>query len=157
VLDADVEIGLRRRLPEGVRCYTGDDFNFPDLIAGDAQGHSDALLGIFDAIAPVAATAFAALDAGDASRYRPLLGPTVALSRHVFATPTYHYKTGLVFLAWLNGHQDHFRMIAGQESARSVVHLATLLVLADRARLLRDPELAASRMRTLLALSGVDS
>lgn len=157
VLDADVEIGLRRRLPDGVRCYTGDDFNFPDLIAGDAQGHSDALLGIFDAIAPVAATAFAALDADDMARYADLLGPTVALSRHIFAAPTYHYKTGLVFLAWLNGHQDHFRMIAGQESARSVVHLAELLVLADRARLLRDPELAASRMRTLLALCGVRS
>ena len=157
VLDADVEVGLRRRLPQGVRCYTGDDFNFPDLIAGDAQGHSDALLGIFDAIAPVAATAFAALDADDMARYSDLLGPTVALSRHIFAAPTYHYKTGLVFLAWLNGHQDHFRMIAGQESARSVVHLAKLLVLADQARLLRDPELAASRMRTLLALSGVPS
>jgi hypothetical protein len=157
VLDADVEIALRRRLPHGVRCYTGDDFNFPDLIAGDAHGHSDALLGIFDAIAPIAATALAALDATDTDRYRDLFHPTVALSRHIFAAPTYHYKTGLVFLAWLNGHQDHFRMIAGQESARSVVHLAKLLVLADQARLLRDPELAASRMRTLLALSGVQS
>jgi hypothetical protein len=155
VLDADVEIHLRRRLPQGVRCYTGDDFNFPDLIAGDEHSHSDALLGIFDAIAPVAANALAALDADDTDRYRALLDPTMALSRHTFAAPTYHYKTGLVFLAWLNGHQDHFRMIAGQESARSTVHLAKLLVLADRARLLRDPELAASRMRTLLALSGV--
>jgi hypothetical protein len=155
VLDADVEVDLRRRLPHGVRCYTGDDFNFPDLIAGDEHHHSDALLGIFDAIAPVAASALAALDAGDTDRYRDLLDPTVALSRHVFGAPTYHYKTGLVFLAWLNGHQDHFRMIAGQESARSAVHLAKLLVLADRARLLRDPELAASRMRTLLALSGI--
>jgi hypothetical protein len=155
VLDADIEIAVRRRLPQGVRCYTGDDFNFPDLIAGDEHGHSDALLGIFDAIAPVAATALAALDADDIDRYRDLLDPTVALARHIFAAPTYHYKTGLVFLAWLNGDQDHFRMIAGQESARSVVHLAKLLVLADRARLLRHPELAASRMRTLLALSGI--
>ena len=155
VLDADIEIAVRRRLPQGVRCYTGDDFNFPDLIAGDEHGHSDALLGIFDAIAPVAATALAGLDAGDTDRYRDLLDPTMALARHIFAAPTYHYKTGLVFLAWLNGDQDHFRMIAGQESARSVVHLAKLLVLADRARLLRDPELAASRMRTLLALSGI--
>ncbi|HSK90873.1 MAG TPA: dihydrodipicolinate synthase family protein [Euzebyales bacterium] len=155
VLDAEVEIDIRRRLPRGVRCYTGDDYNFPDLIAGDEHGHSDALLGIFDAIAPVAASALAALDAGDDDRYRDLLDPTMALSRHVFAAPTYHYKTGLVFLAWLNGHQHHFRMIGGQESARSVVHLAKLLVLADRARLLRDPELAAARMRTLLALSGI--
>ena len=157
VLDAGVEVDLRRRLPRGVRCYTGDDFNFPDLIAGDEHGHSDALLGIFDAIAPVAATALAALDADDMHRYRDLFHPTVALSRHIFASPTYHYKTGLVFLAWLNGHQDHFRMIAGQESARSVVHLAKLLMLADQARLLRDPELAASRMRTLLTLAGVES
>jgi hypothetical protein len=155
VLDADVEIDVRRRLPQGVRCYTGDDYNFPDLIAGDEHGHSDGLLGIFDAIAPVAGAALVALDAGDGDRYRDLLGPTMTLSRHIFAAPTYHYKTGLVFLAWLNGHQDHFRMIAGQESARSLVHLAKLLVLADRARLLRDPELAAARTRLLLSLSGI--
>jgi hypothetical protein len=157
VLDADVEIAIRRRLPQGVRCYTGDDYNFPALIAGDEQGHSDALLGIFDAIAPVAAAALAALDAGDGDRYGELLRPTMTLSRHIFAAPTYHYKTGLVFLAWLNGHQDHFRMVAGQESARSMVHLAKLLVLADQARLLRDPELAAARMRMLLTLSGIQS
>jgi hypothetical protein len=139
-----------------VRCYTGDDFNFPDLIAGDEHGHSDALLGIFDAIAPVAAAALAALDQDDMDSYHDLLEPTLALARHIFAAPTYHYKTGLVFLAWLNGDQDHFRMVAGQESARSVVHLSRLLVLADRARLLRDPELAAVRMRHVLALSGID-
>ena len=156
VLDAELEIALRRRLPAGVRCYTGDDFNFPDLIAGDEHGHSDALLGIFDAIAPVAAAALAALDQDDMDSYHDLLEPTLALARHIFAAPTYHYKTGLVFLAWLNGDQDHFRMVAGQESARSVVHLSRLLVLADRARLLRDPELAAVRMRHVLALSGID-
>lgn len=156
VLDADTEVALRRRLPPGVRCYTGDDFDFPTVIAGDGQGHSDALLGIFDAIAPVAAAALAALDQGDGDRYDQLLAPTLPLSRHIFAAPTYHYKTGLVFLAWLNGYQDHFRMVAGAESMRSIVHLAALLVLADRARLLRDPELAATRMRTVLALSGIE-
>jgi uncharacterized protein DUF993 len=156
VLDAETEVEFRRRLPAGVRCYTGDDFHYATLIEGDAQGYSDALLGIFDAIAPVAATALAALDEGDVARYRGLLEPTVTLSRHLFAPPTYHYKTGLVFLAWINGHQRHFRMIGGAESARSVVHLAGLLVLADRAGLLRDPELAASRMRHFLSLAGVD-
>jgi len=155
LLDAEREIALRRRLPESVKLYTGDDFNYPALIAGDDHGHSHALLGIFDAIAPAAAAALQALDAGDRAAYDAILAPTVPLSRHIFAAPTYHYKTGIVFLAYLNGHQDHFRMVGGRESARSVTHLAELLVLADAARLLRDPELAAARAALVLELAGV--
>ncbi len=151
LLDAEREIVMRRRLPAGIKMYTGDDFNYPSLILGDEQGYSHALLGIFDAIAPVAAAAFHALDAGDTQQYCALLDPTVALSRHIFQTPTYHYKTGIVFLAWLNGQQTHFKMVAAQESARSVQHLADLFVLADKAGLLRDPELAITRMRQYLA------
>ena len=156
LLDDAREIALRRRLPDGVRLYTGDDFNYPALIRGDDLGHSDALLGIFDAIAPAAATALAALDAGDLDRYEEVLAPTVPLSRHIFRAPTYHYKTGVVFLAYLNGHQRHFRMVGGREGARSVTHLAELFALADRAALLRDPELASARMRLVLELAGVD-
>jgi hypothetical protein len=155
LLDADMEVAMRRQLPSGVRMYTGDDFNYDHLILGDEQGHSDALLGIFDAIAPVASLALAALDAGDVSRYRELLSPTVPLSQHIFASPTQHYKTGVVFLAFLNGFQSHFRMIGGAESARSTAHLCELFVLADQARVLRDPELAAQRMRSFLQLAGV--
>ena len=155
LLDKDLEIGMRRRLPEGVRMYTGDDFNYPELIRGDDVGHSHALLGIFDCIAPAAALALRALDAGDFARYHELLDPTLPLSRHIFQRPTYHYKTGVVFLAYLNGHQRHFRMLGGQEGARSVTHLAELFVLADQSRLLRDPDLAASRMRAILHLSGI--
>ena len=147
---------MRRRLPAGVRMYTGDDFNFPTLIAGDETGHSDALLGIFDAIAPAASAALQALDAGDADRYRATLEPTVELSRHVFRAPTFHYKTGIVFLAYLSGHQGHFRMVGGQEGMRSVIHLAELFTLADRAHLFADPELAGDRMRRFLLLAGVD-
>jgi hypothetical protein len=156
LLDEQREVWMRRRLPAGVRMYTGDDFNFPALIEGDGQGHSDALLGIFDAIAPSASAALQALDAGDVDRYREILEPAVELSRHIFQAPTYNYKTGIVFLAYLNGHQRHFRMVAGQEGMRSIVHLAELFRLADRARLLEDPELAAERMRRLLALAGVE-
>jgi uncharacterized protein DUF993 len=151
LLDASKEIALRERLPEGVRMYTGDDFNYPQLIASG----SHALLGIFDAIAPAAAAAMHALDAGDLDRYDELLAPTVPLSRHIFAAPTPYYKTGVVFLAFLNGHQRHFRMVGGLESGRSVLHLAELFVLADQAGLLRDPELAGERMRHVLALAGV--
>jgi hypothetical protein len=150
LLDAEREVALRARLPEGVRMYTGDDFNYPDLI----RSGSDALLGIFDAIAPVAAAAMHALDEDDLARYAQLLAPTVPLSRHIFAAPTPYYKTGVVFLAFLNGHQSHFRMVGGLESGRSVLHLAELFVLADRAGLLRDPELASERMRHVLALAG---
>ncbi|WP_086839779.1 DUF993 family protein [Amycolatopsis kentuckyensis] len=155
VLDAEVEVEFRRALPDGVACYTGDDFNYPELIAGDADGHSEALLGIFDPLAPVAAAALARLDAGDRAGFRALLDPTVPLSREIFRAPTRHYKTGVVFLAHLNGHQDHFRMIAGSESARTITHLATLLRLADEAGVLADPELAEARMRPLLQVAGV--
>lgn len=155
LLDDQKEIAMRRRLPAGVRMYTGDDFNFPDLIAGDAQGYSDALLGIFDPIAPAVGGALAALAGGDLAGFHAILASTVPLSRHIFRAPTRFYKTGVVFMAWLNGHQDHFTMVGGQQSARSLRHLAELFRLADRAGLLRDPDLAAARMRTLLALHGV--
>jgi hypothetical protein len=155
LLDANREIAMRRRLPEGVRMYTGDDFNYPELIRGDEYGYSHALLGIFDAIAPAAAAALHALDAGDSASYTAILAPTVPLSRHIFQTPTYYYKTGVVFLAYLNGHQSHFRMVAGLESARSIMHLVDLFVLADKAGLLRDPELAIERMRRVLAVAGI--
>jgi hypothetical protein len=155
LLDASREVALRKRLPEGVRMYTGDDFNYPQLIRGEGEEFSHALLGIFDAIAPAAAAAMHALDDGDLDRYDALLAPTVPLSRHIFAAPTPYYKTGVVFLAYLNGHQQHFRMVGGLESGRSVLHLAELFVLADQAGLLRDPELASERMRHVLALAGV--
>jgi len=155
LLDAAREIEMRRKLPGGVRMYSGDDFNFAELIAGDSRGHSDALLGIFDAIAPAASAALSRLAAGDEAGFNDMLDPTVPLSRLIFAAPTRFYKTGVVFLAWLNGHQDHFTMVGGQESARSIVHLAEVFRLADRAKLFRDPELAAGRMRALLAVHGV--
>jgi hypothetical protein len=155
LLDAEREVQMRRRLPEDVKTYTGDDFNYPELIRGDEHGYSHALLGIFDAIAPAASVALAALDGGETDRYEEILGPTVPLSRHIFAKPTRYYKTGVVFLAYLNGHQDHFRMVGGLESARSVVHLARLFVLADQAGLLSAPDVATERMRRLLALAGV--
>jgi hypothetical protein len=156
LLDPTLEVELRRRLPRGVRLYTGDDFNYPELIRGDEHRASDALLGIFDPIAPVAAAAVRALDEGEGARYEELLGPTVPLAREMFVAPTPHYKTGVVFLAYLNGHQDHFRMVGGLEGARSIVHLASLFRLADEAGVLREPELAARRFRPLLALAGVD-
>jgi len=155
LLDAELEVSMRRKLPDGVRMYTGDDFNYDALIAGDSHGHSDALLGILDAIAPAASLALAALDAGDIDRYRRLLAPTVPLSRHIFASPTQHYKAGVVFLAFLNGFQSHFRMVRGLESARSIAHLSELFVLADKACVLRDPELAAQRMRSFLLPAGI--
>ncbi|MEO6911699.1 MAG: DUF993 family protein, partial [Edaphobacter sp.] len=155
LLDAELEISMRRQLPLGVRMYTGDDFNYDRLILGDTQGHSDALLGIFDAIAPAASLALAALDAGDIARYQQLLSPTVPLSRHIFASPTQHYKVGVVFLAFLNGFQSHFRMVGGLESARSIAHLCELFVLADKAGVLLNPELATRRMHSFLLLAGV--
>jgi hypothetical protein len=155
LLDAEREIALRRRLPGGVRLYTGDDFNYERLILGDERGYSDALLGIFDAIAPAASAALQALDGGDKPAYRAALAPTVPLARHIFQTPTHAYKTGIVFLAYLNGHQPHFRMIGGAESWRSVPHLAELFRLADAAGLLVDPDGAMDRMRRVLALAGV--
>jgi len=156
LLDKDREIAMRRRLPAGIRMYTGDDFNYSELIEGDEQGYSDALLGIFDAIAPAAGAAFAAFDAGDLERYRAIFEPTVPLSRHIFAAPTRFYKTGVVFLAWLNGHQTHFHMVGGQQSARSVTHLSELFLLADKARLIHDPEDASRRMRAFLEVAGVE-
>ena len=156
LLDAVKEVALRARLPQGVRMYTGDDFNFAALIGGDVSGHSDALLGIFDAIAPAASAALTALAAGDRARFDAILAPTVPLSRHVFAGPTRFYKTGVVFLAWLNGHQTHFTMVGGQQSARSLLHLSELFRLADAAGLLRDPELAAQRMRAFLRVHGIE-
>lgn len=155
MLDQDLEVAFRRRLPDGVRCYTGDDFGYPDLIRGDERGHSDALLGIFDPIAPVAAAALQALDAGDTDRYDTLLGPTLALGRHVFEAPTYHYKVGVVFLAYLAGHQAHPRLVGGIESGRSVLHLAELVRRAETAGVLPDPELAAERARHVFAAVGV--
>lgn len=155
LLDADHEKGLRAVLPEGVRLYTGDDFNYPELIKGDGTHHSDALLGIFAAIAPAAGAALGALDAGDEAAYDSFFEPTVALARHVFAAPTYYYKTGIAFLAWVGGHQPGFTMVAGLQSARSAVHLAEALRLADAAGLIEDPDLAADRMRSLLATAGL--
>ena len=155
LLDKDQEIAMRRRLPKGVRMYTGDDFNYAELIAGDEQGHSDALLGIFDPIAPAVGGALASLQRNDLSTFHDILAPTVPLSRHIFKAPTRFYKTGVVFMAWLNGHQDHFVMVGGQQSTRSIPHFSELFRLADKAGLLRDPEMAVTRMRNLLAVHGV--
>lgn len=169
LLDKDKEIAMRRRLPatggadgSGVRMYTGDDFNYAELIAGDGfgsnemHGKSDALLGIFDAIAPAASAALGELAAGNTEKFHAILGPTVPLSRHIFAAPTRFYKTGVVFMAWLNGHQKHFTMVGGQQSTRSLQHFAELFRLADAANLLEQPDLAVRRMRTLLALHGIE-
>ncbi|MFI9750029.1 dihydrodipicolinate synthase family protein [Streptomyces collinus] len=156
LLDAQREIDIRRRLPKGVRCYTGDDFNYPELIAGDEQGFSHALLGIFDPLGPLAAQAVRVLDTGDVQGFRDLLDPTVGLSRHLFQTPTRFYKTGVVFLAWLAGHQSHFAMVGGLQSARSLPHFATAYELADGLGLFPDPKLAEERMKTLLSMYGVN-
>jgi hypothetical protein len=162
LLDKDKEIAMRRRLPPGVRMYTGDDFNYAELIAGDGFGgeithsQSDALLGIFDAIAPAASAALGELAQGNLQRFHDILGPTVPLSRHIFAAPTRFYKTGVVFMAWLNGHQSHFTMVGGQHSTRSLPHLCELFRLADAANLLEQPDQAVRRMNTLLALHGIE-
>jgi len=162
LLDKDKEITMRRRLPPGVRMYTGDDFNYAELIAGDGFGNdivnrqSDALLGIFDAIAPAASAALTALAEGKLNTFHDILGPTVPLSRHIFMAPTRYYKTGVIFMAWLNGHQGHFSMIGGQQSTRSAQHLAELFRLADEANLLERPELAVHRMKILMAIHGVE-
>jgi len=156
LLDKDKEIAMRRRLAPSVRMYTGDDFNYAELIAGDAEGYSHALLGIFDAIAPAASAALVSLAKGDAATFHEILAPTVPLSRHIFRAPTRFYKTGVVFMAYLNGYQNHFTMVGGQESARSTLHLAELFRLADAAGLLRDPEFAIRRMRPVLAARGIE-
>ncbi|MBN9629963.1 MAG: dihydrodipicolinate synthase family protein [Actinobacteria bacterium] len=157
LLDADAEIALRSRLPEGVRMFTGDDFNYVGLIEGDGAQHSDALLGAFAALAPTASGAIQSLDAGDAQAYRDLLGPTEALSRQVFAAPTYYYKTGVAFLSWLNGHQDAFAMVGGLHAARSLPHLSEIVRLAAACGALERPDLAAQRWTDLLRLNGVDA
>ena len=156
LLDKGREIALRERLPPGVRLFTGDDFSYPELIVGNKTHFSHALLGIFDGIAPAASAAFGALDRGNREEFLEILKPTVSVAQHIFQKPTYYYKTGLVFLAYLNGLQAHFRMIGGLESARSVPHLSRLFVLADQAGLLSDPELAVERMRAFLKLAGVN-
>ncbi len=156
LLDPEREVAMRAQLPAGVRMYTGDDLNFDRLILGDGRAHSDALLGIFDAIAPAASAALQALDRGDTPGYRAALAPTMALARHIFQRPTHAYKTGIVFLAYLNGHQTHFRMLGGAESWRSVPHVVELFRLADCAGLLADPERAAERMERVLQLAGVE-
>ena len=155
LLSKEKEVAMRRQLPKSVRMYTGDDFNYAELIAGDEQGHSDALLGIFDAIAPAASAAMEALGRQNNNEFFELLDPTVPLSRHIFKAPTRFYKTGVVFLAYLNGLQDHFAMVGGQQSTRSLTHLAELFRLADKARVLADPDLAVSRMKQVLAVHGV--
>ena len=157
LLDQQREISMRCRLPEGVHMFTGDDFDYPTTIAGDGERYSDALLGAFDMIAPAASAALVALDAGDQNRFDAILKPTVAVSRHAFGAPTFYYKTGIVFMAYLNGYQDHFRMVGGLESGRSAVHLAKLFVLADRAGLLRDADVAVDRVRHVMALAGVSA
>lgn len=156
LLSAEKEISMRRRLPEGVLMYTGDDFNYPELIAGDEQGYSHALLGIFDPIAGAAVRALGALTNGDTSSYSEAFEPTVPLSRHIFKAPTRFYKTGVVFMAYLNGHQDHFTMIGGQESTRSTLHLADIIRMANDALLFADPEMTAARARAVFAARGVE-
>ncbi|MER9295528.1 dihydrodipicolinate synthase family protein [Mesorhizobium sp. M0621] len=155
LLDAGKEVALRNRLPDGVVMFTGDDFNYPELIAGNEQRHSHALLGIFDAIAPVANAALAKLADGDRAGYDALMAPTVPLSRKIFEAPTEYYKAGIVFMAWLNGHQDHFAMVGGMQSARGIRHYADIFRLADQAGLLADPDLAVARMKDLCAVAGV--
>jgi hypothetical protein len=154
LLDKDKEIIMRRRLPESVKMYTGDDFNYPELIAGDAQGYSHALLGIFDPLAPAAAHAVTLLEQGDVAGFRAVLDPTVPLSRLIFRAPTQFYKTGVVFLAWLNGFQDHFIMLGGAQAMRPLPYFCDVFRLADQAGLLRKPDLAVERMTKLLAIYG---
>jgi len=154
LLDDQKEVVMRRRLPASIKMYTGDDFNYPDLIAGDDQGYSHALLGIFDAIGPAASAALVALSKGNLKKYNALLHPTVPLSRLIFRAPTQYYKTGVVFLAWLNGHQDHFTMVGGAQAMRPLPYFTEIFQLADQARLLSDPELAVKRMKHLLAVYG---
>lgn len=154
LLDAEHEVALRSGLPQGVRLYTGDDYNYPELILGDGRHHSDALLGVFAAIYPAASTALQALDAGDERRSREILESTQDLGRHLFAAPTQYYKTGVAFLSWLNGQQPGFDLVGGMRSGRSLTHLVEVFRLADRAGLLTDPELAVRRTSALLAAHG---
>ena len=155
LLNAEKEIAMRNKLPGGVLMYTGDDFNFPELIAGDDDSYSHALLGIFDAIAPAASAALQAMGRQDMDTYHDILAPTVPLSQHIFKAPTRFYKTGVVFMAYLNGHQNHFTLVGGQESARSLIHLAELFRLADKAGLLARPDMATARMKGLMSVHGI--
>jgi hypothetical protein len=155
LLDADAEIAVRRQLPSTATMFTGDDFNYVQLIEGDEQGHSDALLGAFAAIGPHASAAVQALDAGDVAEYRRILGPTEALSRQIFAAPTWFYKTGVAFLSWLNGHQQAFSMVGGLHAGRSLPHLSEIVRLANECGALEQPELAADRWHRLLELNGI--
>ncbi|MBC2883938.1 dihydrodipicolinate synthase family protein [Ochrobactrum sp. CM-21-5] len=156
LLEERFEIALRDRLPEGVLCFTGDDFNYAPLIEGDGNKHSHALLGIFDAVAPQASLALSTLAKGDNERFRSIIEPTVPLSRKIFEAPTQYYKAGVVFLAWLNGHQNHFTMPGGMQSARGVVHYADIFRLADKANVLDKPDLAITRMKRLMAVYGIE-
>ena len=155
LLDKEKEIQMRRRLPEGVKMYTGDDFNYPELIAGDDRGYSHALLGIFDPLAVAVGKAMGQLEAGDINGFRATLDPTVPLARLIFRAPTRYYKTGVVFLAWLNGHQDHFVMLGGAQAMRPLPYFTEVFKMADQNGLLADPDLATARMKTLLGLYGV--
>lgn len=155
LLSKEKEVAFRKRLPSQVKMYTGDDFNYPELIAGEDGHYSHALLGIFDAIAPVAAAALNELALGNSGEYYRLMNPTVALSREIFKAPTQYYKAGIVFLAWLNGHQSHFSMAGGMQAAREISHYAEIFRLADQAGLLQDPQLATQRMKNLLTVYGL--
>lgn len=155
LLSKEKEVAFRKRLPSQVKMYTGDDFNYPELIAGEDGHYSHALLGIFDAIAPVAAAALNELALGNSGEYYRLMNPTVALSREIFKAPTQYYKAGIVFLAWLNGHQSHFSMAGGMQAAREISHYAEIFRLADQAGLLQDPQLATRRMKNLLTVYGL--
>lgn len=155
LLSKEKEVAFRKRLPSQVKMYTGDDFNYPELIAGEDGHYSHALLGIFDAIAPVAAAALNELALGNSGEYYRLMNPTVTLSREIFKAPTQYYKAGIVFLAWLNGHQSHFSMAGGMQAAREISHYAEIFRLADQAGLLQDPQLATRRMKNLLTVYGL--
>ena len=155
LLDNAKEVELRNRLPEGVLCYTGDDFNYAELIEGDGTRYSHALLGIFDAVAVPASLALSALAAGDTARFRAIIEPTVPLSRRIFEAPTQYYKAGVVFLAWLNGHQDHFTMPADMQSSRGILHYADVFRLADQSGVLANPDMAVARMRQLAGIYGI--
>ncbi|HAU5563768.1 TPA: dihydrodipicolinate synthase family protein [Serratia fonticola] len=155
LLDKDREIEMRRQLPASVKMYTGDDFNYPELIAGDEQGFSHALLGILDGIAPAATSALHALAQGDRATFERILAPTVPLARHLFSAPTQYYKAGIVFLAWLNGHQKHFTLLGGMQSARSLTHYSEAFRLADEAGLLNNADVAAERMWLLAKMHGI--
>jgi len=155
LLESEKEIIMRRRLPDGVKMYTGDDFNYPELIEGDDQGYSHALLGIFDPLAPAAANAVSKLSEGNKPGFRATLDPTVPLARHIFRAPTQYYKTGVVFLAWLNGFQDHFIMLNGAQSTRSLPYFVDCFKKAEQCGVLRNPEIAIERMRSLLKFYGL--